>query len=489
MNYYFQDVQRWQLLFDSPNKLAAFLCLNIPLLIVAVGFLKEKKRRSFAARSVVTILSVLIVVCEFLLVKTYSRGGYIAFVIGLSIVWLLGHRKSANLFTCVFVLLLMIIPKASIRAMSFDVINDSSIWNRLVLWKSVCEICVDNFLFGVWRSVGEVFGSWYQPIECTQVYLTAVNDYLTIGARYGMLLLGSYLFVLFFVFALLIRKSINEQSQLSVGILSSVVSYSVASFFSTFYTTVLLMCYFSFLLVLGFVISAHMRQKGALVCASLMSIALCAIIYAVGAYARMQRHYIYEYRSIEECEYVMVKISGIPIRETIIYIFDKNERTIEVEAKCSIRHLLKPGIAVVALGVDSSISGYEVAKALITRISTEMKNKRDLSLVGQNCGGRFAFMLGQEFPCVRKVAAIGAYAEWPIASLSPTMYTKGRNKPEVWVIGGDSDWRMDIEQCKRLVSICAERNISCRLIIQTGVGNELEHWRTPIFCDIADWIH
>lgn len=246
---------------------------------------------------------------------------------------------------------------------------------------------------------------------------------------------------------------------------------------------------FSFLLVFGFIISMHMKKRGALACASLLSIMLCAIIYVVGECARIERHYIYEYRSIGECEYVMVKMGGAPINETIVYVFDKSERTIEAEAKCTIRHLLKPGLGVVALGVDSSIAGYEIVRALITKISAEMREGGVLSLVGQNCGGRFVFMLGQEFPYVRKVAAIGAYAEWPIASLSPTKHTKGSNKPEVWVIGGDSDWRMDIKQCKRLVSICTERNILCRLIVLSGVGNELGHWRTQILRDIADWIH
>ncbi len=491
MIYYFRDIPRVQLLFDSPNKLAAFLCLVLPFIIVASVNLAS--RRPVASKLLAVVFALLASWAELLLVMTYSRGGYVAFGIGLVSLAVLGCRRASILFGGIFVMLLMIVPEASARAASFNVTQDLSIWNRLVLWKSACEICVDNPLFGVGRPVGEVFMAWYQAMESGQIYRTAVSDYLTIGARYGLPVLMLYCGTLFFVIIGLARKAHRGQSYLVVAVMAGVTSYTVAAVFSTFYTTSLLVCSFLSVLVLGSVVVA---LEGMTECTKVLRLSIvplgvvCFLLCGIGMWNRPVSRLRYAYQRGDGAEYVIACVGREPVQGAVVYLFDQSEQSLESEGRRTVRHLLRPGWPVVEIGITSDKVGYEHARRLVGKLvdGTMVGPVNRIALIGQNCGGRFAFLLGEEFPTVEKVATIGAYASWPITELSPSGRVGGTNRPEVLILNGDSDWRTDVEQALALKTICMERNIPCHVRIVPGVGNDLEGQRPVILAELRDWI-
>ena len=480
---------RLQLLFDSPNKLAAFLNLILPLFMISVCYLWARKDK--LKKMLAMMLLLLVLLGEFLLVKTYSRGGYLAFGVGLISLFMFGCRRCAFIFGGMFLLMIASVSKASIRATSFSMIHDLSILNRLVLWKSVCEICVDNPLSGVWRPVGEIFTAWYQPIERTQVYLTAVNDYLTIGAQYGLPVLMLWLSTIFFVIIGLARKAEHGKMRFPVAVMVSLLSYSVAAIFSTFYTTLPLFVLFVFLLVAGIInliLSDDVKSIKVLFCSIALSIMVCLAICVVGFCGRSTERVTYEYKEINGINYVVARMGHDHVNEGLVYLFDQTEQTLESEGRRTIRHLLKPGRAVVSVGIPPDVAGYKVARSLIDRVNRDLVGGEGVSLVGQNCGGRFAFMLGQELPHIKKVITIGAYASWPIKELSPINQETSRSHPEVWIVNGGADWRTDGAHSEALRLICEKKRISCHMHIVPDVGNDLGESRRRTLGKISTWI-
>lgn len=149
---------------------------------------------------------------------------------------------------------------------------------------------------------------------------------------------------------------------------------------------------------------------------------------------------------------------------------------------------MKAGWPVVEMGVDSDTNGYENARQLIRLVSDGcvVGPVDSIVLIGQNCGGRFSFMIGQQFHKVKKVVTIGAYASWPIKKLSPIEQEEGMNCPEVLILNGGSDWRTDIDEAYALESICNKRGIPCRLQIVPDVGNDLERQRGDVIIGLLD---
>ncbi len=207
MSCHFHGIPRLQWPFDSPNKLAAFIVLLLPFFIIFVHGLWSGDGRGRMARVGMALGAICAIAGTIALVATYSRGGYVAFAAGLTALACIGCRKTAVAAGGLFALVLKILPHAAERAVALNVVQDMSIRNRLVLWKSVCAMCVDNPLFGVGRSVGEVYMAWCQQLERTQAYKTAVSDYLTLGARYGLPALLLWVTAIAFVVVGLFRRT------------------------------------------------------------------------------------------------------------------------------------------------------------------------------------------------------------------------------------------------------------------------------------------
>lgn len=184
----------------------------------------------------------------------------------------------------------------------------------------------------------------------------------------------------------------------------------------------------------------------------------------------------------------MVRKGVDEVSSVVIFLFDKKEASLEFEGRRSVRNLVGDGRPVIAAGITSDMNGYECARRFVCDAWVRYGRNMPLTLVGQNCGGRFAILLGLELDGVRKVASIGAYATWPMADLSPSDCQKVKNRPEMWIINGDADWHTDVSNVTALKEICGRLGIPCRASVIPDVGNSLGKRRQPIMEDIGRWL-
>ena len=98
MHFRYLENERLQLWFINPNYCAAFLCMALLLGIGLFCLLRAKRDDLFLLIPFATA----IIAGEYLLAITYSRGGYIAFAIGLTVAGILCRRKIPILFFLVF---------------------------------------------------------------------------------------------------------------------------------------------------------------------------------------------------------------------------------------------------------------------------------------------------------------------------------------------------------------------------------------------------
>lgn len=491
MAYYFHGMPRLQWPFDSPNKLAAFIVLLLPFVIVFVHELWRGDGRRRMARIGMAVGVLCATVGTVALVATYSRGGYVAFAVGLTALACVGHRKAAFVAGGLFAIVLKFLPHAAERAVALNAMQDMSIRNRLVLWKSVCEMCVDNPLLGIGRSVGEIYMAWYQPLERTQVYQTAVSDYLTLGARHGLPALLLCVTAIAFVVVGLFRRTRRMKSPFSSALAAGVLSYAVASVFSTFYTTPALCGTFVAALLIG---GSSVAREGVGECVRTLRLAMgpaLAVglsILAVGFSSRSPDRLRYDYGRWDGVDCVTVKMGDAEVQGLMVYLFDNEGQTIEAEGRQTVRALVRSGWPVVSLGVASDEKGLASARAAVDGILKQCGSQIPIALVGQNCGGRFAFLMGLECPNVKKVATIGAYASWPFAMLSPADCGKAQNHPNVRIVNGEADWRTDVGQAWHLKSICERLDVNARVVVVPNADNRLGDVRSATLHDIADWI-
>lgn len=140
--YHYLDNLRLQLWFDSPNHCAAFLVMSI---MVSIGILlffvsrDEKPHKVFIAAMFCAIFGQ-----EALLALTYSRGGYIALLAALPLMWLFCRRKRLLVFNLVFLAILFIMANGVDRVQSVMATGDGSIKHRLLLWQGGLSIIWNN---------------------------------------------------------------------------------------------------------------------------------------------------------------------------------------------------------------------------------------------------------------------------------------------------------------------------------------------------------
>ena len=487
MIYYFEGVERIQLMFDSPNKLAAFVCMLIPF---AVFFVVRCPLRNRWWRMAFISLCVTCLILEGVLVHTYSRGGFVAFAISMAVLYWCGLRKWSMMICGGLGVLMMIIPKAVVRAVEVNPISDLSIWHRLLLWKGVCGISVNSFPFGVGRDVGPVIMAWYQVLDKHQPYLTAVSDPLTIAARYGLPVLFVILLFVSAVFFALVDYARRRRLPFPAAIAASGVSFLVAGAFSTFYTTPLLISGFAVVFVVA---TAHMiwtdcrcRLK-TLAKALTVSMSVCLAIYFVGAWVIRVNPIRFEYSSRCDSDSCYVWMDGERCRGVIVYLFDRTETSLDAEGRQSVRPFLKEEWPIFMLGVEPDAEGLARARNELKTIEARYP-LASVRLIGQNCGGRFALILASESNRVDRVASIGAAASWPIRAMSPVDTLCCKSNLVVKVVNGGADWHTNPQEAMMIKRKCEEEGIACDVRIESDVGNRLDEKRSDVLSELVAWL-
>ena len=235
--FFYQGVSRWSFGMDNPNKAAAVLAF---ILILLLGTLLRAPRGRVALlrdRIVRGALVATAAAVGYCLVHTFSRGGFVAFLLGVSILLIgswKGQREFRRWWPILFVALLMAGTAAWIgfagRVARSSPASDASVGNRLTIWRHVPSMMVDAP--GGWGhgSAGDAFMSWYQPLEKHERYRTLVNSHFTWLVEFGWV--GRFALVcawmLAFGFGVLRWKERGDPLPLAVW-----TSFATAAFFSS----------------------------------------------------------------------------------------------------------------------------------------------------------------------------------------------------------------------------------------------------------------
>lgn len=239
---------RWQGPWGTPNIAAMFLAMGL-LLLCAFGAavhakLTEISNSKYFASAfkglkwlvAASVFPALAYGC-LLLVKTYSRGGWVA--MGVGIVVLLMGCRGVRFYPLVlaglFAVGIALNPQGLDRMASTGAVeSDKSISNRLLLWQGALQVMAEN----PWRGVGsgkfgEVFMRDYQLPSHTQEYTTAINDFLTLGTERGVapLAFAASFFVL--VAGIGLVMGMRCQQPLFVGCAATIFCGMVGSWFSS----------------------------------------------------------------------------------------------------------------------------------------------------------------------------------------------------------------------------------------------------------------
>ena len=212
-----------------PNDFAGWLGLVLPL-CVGLSLTKYKLK----------IKSVIVIICAaliFLLIGTYSRGGWLGVVAGLFFLGLLGKKRPLILMLIAILLAVTLIaPLVKERAVSIFALDRNIETERVLIWRGTMEMIEDRPVFGHGLNTFMSVYKWYAPHR-THTSTYAHNCYLQMAADMGIVGLVSFLWIVATLFKTSIRSlrrvSDGFESYLLLGLLGGIVAFLVHSFFDT----------------------------------------------------------------------------------------------------------------------------------------------------------------------------------------------------------------------------------------------------------------
>jgi hypothetical protein len=236
--FVFKGYERWQGRWATPNIAGAVLG---PIALMTIGYAVwlwgMSAQRLIFARGAAVILFLVGSVAMVLLVKTYSRGGWLSFAIGLIAMFFLikQHRQCIAIAAGVFVLLVALCPAAAQRVASAGAVeSDASIGNRLLVWRGTLEMIADHPVSGVGIGrFGEVFQNFYQEPWHKASYSTAINDYLTFAAERGLVMVLSIFAPATFLAASAVQLLKKHENEGIAPVLCTLLAICISSLFSS----------------------------------------------------------------------------------------------------------------------------------------------------------------------------------------------------------------------------------------------------------------
>jgi O-antigen ligase len=227
--------------FSDPHIFSFYLGLLIPV-VFAVAMLPRQDLKEcgiLARKAFVYPTFLLLLLCEFF---TFSRGGYLGmFAGGLTLLVFFWKRftrrqkKSLAALAAAGILFVTVVNSsiASRFLSSFDFAEGSNV-ERMKNWRQGWEVFSDNLLTGV--GIGN-YSFYLDPTVAYRTPIYAHNLYLDLGAELGALALLAWVFLIMATVGDLYaasRKTADRLvSYLALGLIGSLVWYSVHSFFDT----------------------------------------------------------------------------------------------------------------------------------------------------------------------------------------------------------------------------------------------------------------
>ncbi len=237
-----ETIMRVFSLFSDPHMLSFYLGLILPLII----FYSVKNKKYLYLYFVIFLA----------LCLSFTRGAYLAIIISLLVLsflfWrYLAHKKMALVLLASLLIFIIPISPISDRFYSSFDLNEGSNLGRLEMWQEAKSLGFEN----IWQGIG--LGNYYLSIDPDFGYrnpITAHNLYLDIFSETGLFTLMVLLFLIFGTIWQMFKKikkfDFNREKKiLLAGLISSLVYFSVHSFFETaiYHPSVLAL----FMIVLG----------------------------------------------------------------------------------------------------------------------------------------------------------------------------------------------------------------------------------------------
>jgi hypothetical protein len=181
---------RWQLFFATPNGAALALSLCLPVVWMMYPGVHDR-RPPVAARVALFLLEALI---WFALAKTYSRGGYVAALCGMSAFHLLAAGRagrsawSSLLARSALAAAMCALTGLGARSSIPYIMSDASVLHRVDVWRGACKLISASPWTG-WGfgNSGKFYVNWIQDGSAVHTYKGVLNLFLQVAAEEGLL--------------------------------------------------------------------------------------------------------------------------------------------------------------------------------------------------------------------------------------------------------------------------------------------------------------
>lgn len=427
MVYRFEGLYREQLWFSTPNLAACFLVMAIMLCIgLFLDFIKQKNSYS---QIIAIVWAGAAIVSQLLLVCTYSRGGCVAFAIGLSVLIFMIRSKWLFLFGGCFALFLMLVEKGVNRVGTISEFADGSIRNRLLLWKGAMAMISDNCHTGInsFAKLGGEYAAWFQPLWLDEQYKLMLNDFFTIACAWGIWLSGGILFIIVFIIYWGWQTQRRSKSPLLAGIICGVIVFLVCGIFNNVaFDYVYLFSVFLLILITALVWSTVFAIKNRcwnwrfLWIPAVFVGVFCTVFIFMCRIIRSTFPYHCKNIQIEECHVTIVT----PEHKTgtIILVVDEEDNIVKFIRE-KVRPQVDSGYKVYFATVDNGLNGLNNTKKLLN-FAFEDSNDISHTLLMDGMAGKQLFIAAAETLSGKDIEIlIYNFPEtWPMDALSPVNF-------------------------------------------------------------------
>jgi O-antigen ligase len=242
VEYFYGETLRWSFGFENPNKAAVLFACAVPLCWWLWQAAWRLERRCLKVPALL-LTAVSLLAAWVSLIMTFSRGGLVAALVGLSYligwrVWqnrtsIVGWQRRAEIWLSggLLVILLASTLWNGLASRSATAVGkDASVGNRFELWAGALQMAVEQPRgFGEGQS-GNQYMQWYQAIDHQAKYRTMVNSYLTVLVERGWLW-AAWIAIAFAGFWNWTRAS--DGSTLTMALRAAILAFLVAGIFST----------------------------------------------------------------------------------------------------------------------------------------------------------------------------------------------------------------------------------------------------------------
>ncbi len=426
----FMGVYREQLWFDTPNLAACFLAM---LIVICIGlFLSMIKRENIYCKIAAIVPATVALTGQFLLVCTYSRGGYVSLICGLLALLWLTRSKWIFVFAGTFITFLLVVENGAARVGTMGNINDGSIMNRLLLWRGSLILIADKWAFGwggIFSSGGE-YTTWLQPASVNEAYASMLNDFLTIACSWGTIVAGgaTFIILLLILYGHYVQKIMNDD--LLAGVLAAVICYILCASFSTMFVDKTLQWFLIGLaaIIIIYVGCTACRRKLKMafrnvIIIGVLTFVICLSLVVTGK--TIKRHYPYRHKTHsfsvngKNISFELAEPTGT-VRGTFIICVSPSLNTSQYIREI-VRPLLLKGFSVYLLEIDGGMAGMEKLNYALNCILCSRQNVPPICFLADGMGGSLLFIAGTR-TAPERLNCIFVHdipVTWPFEPLSP----------------------------------------------------------------------